>query len=102
MLYRFMLNTTIRLSLTSHRYSTKCPLLCTNITLFTFSGANDERLACRINPAMEPTRSEGALVAGTQEFPELMMTTLETSQPAASTNEGRHLMPLIGYATILS
>jgi hypothetical protein len=69
MLYRFMLNTTIRLSLTSHRYSTKCPLLCTNNTLFTFSGANDERLACRINPAMENTLSEGALVAGTARIP---------------------------------
>ena len=69
MLYRFMLNSTIRLSLTSHRYSAKCPLLCTKINLFTFSGAKDERLAYRINPAMENTLSEGALVAGTARIP---------------------------------
>ena len=35
------------------------------INFFTFSGASDERLACRINPPVEDTLHEGAFCSGT-------------------------------------
>lgn len=53
----------------SNQSSTKCPLLCTNMISLTFSGASDERLACKTSPAIENTLSEGALVAGTARIP---------------------------------
>jgi hypothetical protein len=60
------------------------------IILFTFSGASDERLACRTSPAVEKLSLKVRLSLEQLEFLVLAVIISETFLPAASTTATGH------------